>query len=145
MRDSISSSLDFRNKDLILKYILFFMQFVSNYCHQCFADIVCATVDSKRDLWSGEKICAMHIPYSFDCKPQIIVFFHFMRPIIKGGWQSRAPYIFFFTLWKGIDDAQFFLDYLLSTKISSHSVIFSITYTLHHWWDYDEQKAVLVV
>jgi len=38
--------------------------------------------------------------------------------IISCGLQSRAAYIFyFFTLAKGIDDAQSFLGYVLSTEL----------------------------
>ena len=42
-----------------------------------------------------------------------------MRPIVKGGLQSRAAYIFYlFTLSKGTNDARSFLGYVLSTKLS---------------------------
>jgi len=49
-------------------------------------------------------------------------FHHFVRLIMKGGLQSREVYTFyFFTVLKGINDAQSCLDYVLerlSTKLS---------------------------
>jgi len=57
-------------------------------------------------------------------------FHHFMRLMNMAGLQSKTAYIFLFLyLSKGIDDAQSFLDYILSTKLSSHSVTFSIVRT----------------
>ena len=58
----------------------------------------------------------------------------------------RAAYIFyFFALWKGIDHAQSFLGYVLSTNSS-----FAFDFLQHHVHichkrNYDKQKAVVVV
>jgi len=46
---------------------------------------------------------------------------------------SKASYIFFFTLSKGLDDAQSFIGYVLLTKLP-----------FFHSRDYDEQKALLL-
>jgi len=47
--------------------------------------------------------------------------------MLEGGLQSRAAYII--SLPKAIDEAQSFLGYVLSTELSSHSILFSITCT----------------
>jgi len=49
-------------------------------------------------------------------------------------------HFYFFTLSKGVDDAQSFLSYVHQT-LFSHSILFSI---IHYRRDYDEQKAVVV-
>jgi len=51
--------------------------------------------------------------------------------IIEGSLQSRAVYNFyFFTLSKGIEDAQSFLGYVLSNKLS-FPVLFSLASRAH--------------
>ena len=58
----------------------------------------------------------------------------------------RAAYNFFFTLLKGIDDVLSFLGCVfLDQSLTSHSILFSITCTLCHRREYDEQKAVVGV
>jgi len=48
-----------------------------------------------------------------------------MRLTIKSGLQSRAAYLFFFSLSKCVDDAQSFLGYVLLTK-PSFCIIFPL-------------------
>jgi len=63
---------------------------------------------------------------------------------ISCGIYLRAAYIFcFFTLSKGVDDAQSFLGYILSTSlyVFTHSILFRIKCTLRHRRYYDEQEA----
>ena len=69
-----------------------------------------------------------------------------MRLTIKGGLQSRAAYILFFTLSKDIDDAQLFLGYVfLDQPLFSHTVFSSLSNAHPSHKGYDEQKAVVVV
>jgi len=70
------------------------------------------------------------VPY-IHCKPRLITFFkHFVRLMINVNFQSRAAYNFYlFTISKGIDNAQSFFGNVLSTKLSSHSILFNITCT----------------
>ena len=64
--------------------------------------------------------------------------------IISWGSQSRAAYILYFcTLWKGLDDAQSFLGYILSTKPSFAFDFLQHHVHIRHRRDYDEQKAVV--
>jgi len=52
-----------------------------------------------------------------------------MRLIIKDSLQSSAACIvYFFTLWEGVDNAQSFPDYNLSSKLSFR-ILLSITCT----------------
>ena len=73
------------------------------------------------------------IPHLLDCKPRLIKLFfhHFVRLTIKGGLQSRAAYIFFFSLSKCLDDAESFFGYVLLTKPSFRIIflLFSIMCT----------------
>ena len=69
-----------------------------------------------------------------------------MRLTIKGGLQSRAAYILFFTLSKDIDDAQFFLGYVFSDQaLFSHTIFSSVSRAHPSQEGYDEQRAVVVV
>jgi len=73
--------------------------------------------------------------YLFDCKLRLEVFFQqFVRLTIK----TRAAYIFyFFTLSKGIDDAQSFLCYVFSNKCFFHIHFSSASHahpTQELWW-----------
>ena len=52
------------------------------------------------------------ISYLFDCKPRHLSSFR------AAYFQARLTLFFFFTLSKGLDDAQSFLGYVLSTKLS---------------------------
>ena len=53
---------------------------------------------------TSNDMCFAQLPYLLDCNPRLIKFFF----IISCRLQSRADYIFFFSLSKYIDDAQFF-------------------------------------
>jgi len=63
-----------------------------------------------------------------------------MRITIKGGL-----HFLFFALSKGIDDAQSFLGYVLSTNSSFAFDFLQYQVHIRHRRDYDEQKAVVVV
>jgi len=54
------------------------------------------------------------VPYLFDCKPRLIKFFS----------SFRGAYIFFFSLSKGLGNAQSFLGYNVLTKLSFR-IVFS--------------------
>jgi len=63
----------------------------------------------------------LEIPYLLDCKPRLLKLFF----IILCGLQSRAAYIvFFFILSKSSRYVQFFLGYVLLTKLFFH-ILFS--------------------
>ena len=53
-------------------------------------------------------------PYLFDCKPRLIKLFSSIHAACN---QGQLTFLIFFTLSKGIDDAQCFLGYVLSTKL----------------------------
>jgi len=65
-------------------------------------------------------------PYFFDSKPQLIKLFSIISCRL---YDQGLLTFFFFTFSNSIDDAQYFLGYVLLTKMSSYSIHFSITCT----------------
>ena len=126
---------------LLFGWILFLAEPLSSLWKYFFLARIHCSVYIKNSLLAAKCMCNW-VSYLFRCKSRLIKSFF----IIACGLQTRAAYIFcFFTSSKRIDDAQLFIGYILSTKLSSHSIFFSITCTLRHKRDYDEQKAVVVV
>jgi len=64
----------------------------------------------------------VRIPNLFDCKPRLteFSFHHFVRLTMKGGLQSRAAYIFFCSLSKGLD--QWFLTFFTYLTLLSNTI-----------------------
>ena len=82
------------------------------------------------------------VSYLFRCKSRFLKSFF----IIACGLETRAAYIFcFFTSSKGIVDAQLFIGYILSTKLSFTFDFLQHHLHIRHKRDYDEQKAVVLV
>jgi len=69
-----------------------------------------------------------------------VFFHHFVRLTTRGGFLFC-----FFTLSKGIDVAQSFLGYVLSTKLFFRILFSSASRAIRHRRDYDKQKALVVV
>jgi len=81
------------------------------------------------------------IPYLFDCKPRLIIFFHhFVRLKVKGGL-----HFLFFTLSKGIHEVPAFLGYISFEQTPFAFCSLRHHVHVHHRKDYDEQNVVVVV
>jgi len=96
--------------------------------------------NSTRTKWMWEIIMAIfknqEVPYLFDCRPRLMCFSSFVRLIF-----------FFFSLSKGLDRWRSMFHWLrfVDRFLFAFFLLFTITCTLRHRMDYDEQKAVVVV
>jgi len=88
---------------------------------------------SQSQSWTSWPPLQCHINLIVSCGLQC--FFSFCAAYNQG-WLT----FLFFSLSKGLDDAQSFLGYILLTKHSFHTLfhIFSLMCTIHHRRDYDE-------
>ena len=123
---------------LLFGWILFLAESLSSLWKYFFFVRIHGSVYIINSLLAANSMCSWE-PYLFDCQLRLIKVFHFMRLTI------RAAYIFYiFALSKGIDHAQCFLGYVLSTNSS-----FAFNFLQHHLHirhkrNYDKQKAVVV-
>jgi len=98
----------------------------------------CTTILLSQTLWppsphkSSIHVCIeeryeQKIPY-FDFKPWLMKLFFMISCGLQRRATNNSAYIFFFSLSKGLDNAQSFHGYILLTKVFSHLILlFNIT------------------
>jgi len=110
---------------LLFWWMLFLAESLSSLWKYFFSVRLHCSVYITNSLLAANCMCSW-VSYLFDCKPLVIKYL-----IISCGLQSRVAYIFYlFTLSQGLDDAQSFFGYILSTKLFFH-IRFSLASCAH--------------